>query len=469
MLRLRQTVGGAPVEPGTDWTGIAVLLLAWSAILNGFVSKVIDGRHPVTTSSGTVQFVSNSHFAGYVGAALVLLAAVTALIGLLRSDPSISRHTAFSVLISLALIWWLLCALVLRRDDVDQVDLPFDIAAALVVLCVTVTPLQNTTLRAFNLLRDLTALGMLITSFADPTGSQIACRSDKCGVFGSLFTGFYYTENSAAQLVLVLLPAAIATRSRVRLAISLMLAALFVLATGSRTSLVGLVLASAFIVLYRPSEGLPLSRRTGLRLWASAPIFALAVSTAVFLTFSGEELTGRGYIYAGIRSQLRGYALIIGSGPGTMKRVFETNMLGTFEAIGEHGEASHLLVESGFVGFALVAIGLFALPLARAQWTTGQVAAVGFAVTASLQFVTEPGWTMDSRALNFVSLLLAAGLFRHERSTTDGPYAPQPLRSAAALGAHRASASNQTDFYGLLPSLQGDLGPQVVQRGSNHP
>jgi hypothetical protein len=149
--------------------------------------------------------------------------------------------------------------------------------------------------------------------------------------------------------------------------------------------------------------------------WRIVPSIAFALSFAAFISYSGDELTGRGWIYAGIRSQLKGYALLAGSGPGTMDRLFQSRSV-AFEAVGEHGLAPHILVQAGIVGLILVGAGLLALVFDPNKWSPRQIASFGLLLAASLQSVTEPGWMWSARTMNFASMLLALGLFTRESS-----------------------------------------------------
>jgi hypothetical protein len=144
--------------------------------------------------------------------------------------------------------------------------------------------------------------------------------------------------------------------------------------------------------------------------WRSIPIVALAVSLYLFLTVDDQALTGRGAIYAGIRAQLHGDALLFGSGANTMLRVAELGGTAGVVVGGEHGQAPHLLVRAGVLGLVLFALAAVAL-IAHRQWTPTRAVALGFLLVASAQFLTEPGWLLDPRDFDIVTMLFAIGVF----------------------------------------------------------
>ena len=411
-VEVRETLGGR-----------ALVLLAWTAVASAVASKLLDDSVRVILPNGGVEYQSNSNIGGVVGVILFAASVAIASVAALRDRGRVDVSVGFSTLTALMIAWWIASATLLRRDSTDTQQLPFIIGAVALMLGIYASPPTFRTLHTMNTVRDVSCIFMLLSSFIDPLNSQLACRADKCGIFGSLFTGFFYTENSAAQFVLLLVPATITLQSRARVIFSSMLAAVFLLATGSRTSLLTLLAICLYVLAHRRAMTAAGTHRIWL-LWRLLPLAALAVSTFQFLVLSGSELTGRGAIYAGIRAQLHGYALLVGSGPDTMQRIFRDGLLRHFQAFGEHGEAPHLLVQAGIPALVLFGLGLATLVTNKRPWSREQVGGFGLILAASLQFVTEPGWTLSARSLNFVLMLLAVGLFWRgvpRRSTPDRP------------------------------------------------
>jgi hypothetical protein len=154
------------------------------------------------------------------------------------------------------------------------------------------------------------------------------------------------------------------------------------------------------------------------------PLVAFLASTALFYLADPGTLTGRGLIYSAMRAQLNGSALLIGSGPETMERA--AFFLGGFTVAGEHGQAPHLLVMTGLIGWSLFAVGLVAL-MRAAEWSPRRRIALGLAIAAAIQGLTEPAWMLEVRTPGFVSALLAAGLM-----CAAGADAIQPARAPSA-------------------------------------
>jgi len=78
--------------------------------------------------------------------------------------------------------------------------------------------------------------------------------------------------------------------------------------------------------------------------------------------------------------------------------------------VGEHGQAAHLLVNAGVVGLALFALALVSL-IAQKHWTPTRTVALGFLLAASAEFLTEPGWGLNTRTFDFVAIMFAIGSF----------------------------------------------------------
>jgi hypothetical protein len=355
---------------------------------------------------------------GIVGVLLFWVAVAIAAAVVLR--PAMTRRLidSSSAFLLVLVAWWVLCVCLLRRDAGDELQVPFTLGIAVIVIALLRRPPTLQVLSSFNYIRDVAAALMLLASFIDPSGSQLSCRSDKCGIFGSLFLGFFFSENSAAQFILLLVPAAITIRSRGRLWLSLVLAATFLLATGSRTSLYDFAIVVGYVLLYRRYVLRGIAHSVWW-VWKVVPLGFFVASLVAFLTLSGSALTGRGAIYAGIRAQIKDSRILTGSGPTTMRNIFDDGYLGHFQAFGEHGQAPHLFVQSGIVGLALFGMFVLSFVFGCREWGPAKIAGFGMLLGASLQFITEPGWTLNARTLNLVTMLLALGLFISDRRESE--------------------------------------------------
>jgi hypothetical protein len=450
-----------------SWGGRALVILGWSIVAGAVVSKLIDGTTRTQDSTGVVEYVSNGNVGKLLGLAVFLVATACAGVAVLapKGRRAALHFFAFTGLFYLALAWWILTSIILRRDAVDVQQTPFIMCVAVIILGVIVSPPTLRTVRSFNTIRDVSAVLTLVVSALDPIGSQMPCRADKCGIFNSLYVGFFFTENAAAMFIMLLLPTLIVVTSPRRLTLSLSVSAVALLATGSRTSLIDFAVVTIYVLWYRRSVLSGQDRRVGF-IWRMVPALAFTLSCTAFLLYSGDELTGRGWIYAGIRSQLKGYALLVGSGPSTMDRLFQSRSV-AFEAVGEHGLVPHILVQAGIVGLILVAAGLLALVLDPNRWSPRHIASFGLLLAASLQSVTEPGWMLSARTMNFASMLLALGLFTRESSAANTPFRPQSTthapetpapKSGDAEKGNRVRSTARTGHAAAVPSSEFGTG-----------
>jgi len=402
-----------------SWGGRAVVLLATSVVLGTLAGKVLDGSIRYRDKSGQIYWVTSGNKGGVIAILLMACAAVCAIVGAYKNFRGSRRLGLFAGLMIALIVWWLLATHIRGERNTLQLLAP-DLAVFAVMIGVVMSPPTWRTVASLARLLNFTVVTCLAYSFLYPSLGQLPCRQDKCGIFGSYFTGFLAQENAAGKLVVSLVPAAVAIKSTRRMVASLGLAGIFVAATASRTALAAFVVGAAFVIYLRRKD---LSESIHVPVaWRSIPIVAIAVSLYLFLTVGDQALTGRGAIYSGIRDQLHGDALIFGSGADTMLRVAEIGGTAGVVVGGEHGQAPHLLARAGVLGLVLFALAAASL-VAYRQWTPTRAVALGFVLVASAQAFTEPGWLLDSRDFDIVTMLFAIGVFvAHDSS----PPLPKP-------------------------------------------
>jgi hypothetical protein len=387
-----------------DYGGSAVFLLALSIVLSAFFAKVIDGSRLIIDVHGTGTLIENGNTGGLVGVGLMLLAAAVAAFGMLSIGRQRPVPSPFSLAMVVLVGWWVVASTLLQGDVPTASDAVTMTSAIAVMVGVVVAPPTLRTARHLDLLRDVTALGLLAYALIAPDLGQLPCRPDKCGLFDSLLVGFVLHENTAAALIALLIPLIVVQRSLRRSVTSVLISSSLVLATGSRTAMVILVISLVFIPYARHKLGLTGAPHLA---WRVLPLITFLVSTALFLFASPTALTGRGLLYWAMREQLHGFALVVGSGSETMERA--ALFMGGFTAIGEHGQAPHLLVLTGVVGWTHFAVALTALAMTR-TWTPRRHAALGLAIAAGIQGISEPGWLLEVRTSGFLTAVLAVGL-----------------------------------------------------------
>lgn len=437
-LRRRADLDAAPASPPAarhrrlGYGGTALLLLELAVVLSSLASRVLDGARLRTDSHGTSVVVESGNAGGAVGVGLMLLATAAAALGVLtvrRTRPTLST---FAVATAVLIAWWAVVVTMFQPSDLSGVQVLTVVSGVVLALGVLAAPPTTRAVQYLDLLRDLTAIALLLFAVLLPRLGQLPCRPDKCGAFGTLVTGFTLQENTAAEMIAVLVPLIAVQPSLRRRVFSVGVAALLVLGTGSRTGLVVLSLAVLYVWYSRRSLRAGADRPHVL--WRVMPLVGFLASTGLFYLASPGALTGRGLLYAAMRDQLHGIALLIGSGPETMARA--AFFLGGFTVAGEHGQAPHLLVMTGLLGWSLFAVALASLVLLR-TWSPQRRIALGLAVVAAAQGLTEPAWMLEVRTPGFVAALVAIGLMC-TAADDDPPAAKAPSASRALRSSRRA-------------------------------
>ena len=412
---LTESLGG----PG----GLILLLGTLAVMLYAFLAKVVDGRVESTDSVGrTVVYEGGGNSAGLVAALCLFLAACVALSQILSwRFPRARIGSAFGWSALFLVGWWGLVTLV--RGDGAATLLSGPIIGAVLLVGVITTPPTLALMSALNWVRDAMVVGSILFSLLSPQYGQAECRADKCGLFGSMWTGLFPNENAASAQLLLLAPALVVA-SRTRLLISASLLTVLILGAGSRTSLAAWFLGLVVILYLRRRIGVDGEANAPLALRA-VPLASLGLSGLIFWQAHDDDLSGRGHIYDFIKDKLA-YAsdLVLGPGPDAMEGV-----LGGF-VVTEHGQVPYLLVNQGLPGLVIFtcALACLLLPL---RGTAAAVAVVAV-VIASARFATEVGMPLNPRTMEFVVLLWAVGLIAHSARTRGRDTYPSETTSNAS-------------------------------------
>lgn len=396
--------GGRALEdigPRKDsWGGVAAVLFLVSALGYPVVGRLVDGAHLVYDSLGRASILvegkANTAFGVGLFAAAVGASAIAAWVA------RRSRHgSAASFLLQILVLWWaVLSVLIPRKEGLGAADLVIVGAIPLVIGMVTAPP-TLTTARRINLVRDVFATAQFVYPFLSPQTASLPCREDKCGIFGGMHTGFYTQENSGIAAISLLLPLA-ATSSPKRLAYSSIVAILVALASGSRTGLVSVLLATLLAVYIR-HRFLHGARQARLPLvLLLAPAVATGISLALFLFADPTALTGRGAVYAANLNALQGPALWYGV-PWNTVEVASNGYL-----ISDHGQTSHIFARSGLVGFLLWALAIL-MPLRRRRYGLEETIGLAILSAGAARMLTESTFELEARSSGFLALLLVAG------------------------------------------------------------
>ncbi len=381
-------------------------LLVISALAYGALGKLVDGNLQLTDNMGRNVVQSNGNIGSYVSILLLFVAVAIATVGLFAGDRSRTSNGGTNFWLITMLGWWVICVVIYQAESPGIIGLLSPVMAFVLMVGVVSYPPNDRSLLAVNIIRDVGAAGAILISSWAPNIGSLPCRVDKCGLFGSMWTGFAYHENSAAAGFILLLPLSLLYRARWRQGVAVALVIVLTLGSGSRTSIVGVAAVVAFMVLAPRWE-----RRGAVPLYARAfPLLAFLISGLIYLGLISVELTGRDIVYKGIRDATTGYAAFFGPGGLVVERA-----TGGY-VTGEHGQFPHVLANSGWVGVALFFFAMLSF-LAQRRHDMRSVVATGLLLVAATRFVSEPGWTLSARSIEFASMVLVVSLLgRGEQS-----------------------------------------------------
>lgn len=414
---------GTLPEKGFSWGGAGLVLLATSVIAYAALGKIIDGNVQIQDSTGRTLVYEGGSVGATLALLLVLAGAGCAVIGFLTGRLQRLLGSAFTVSLGLCLAWWLLGSVLLRRGDLGPVGLVVIGLGFVIALGVVASPPNRGTLLALNVTRDVAVVGSIALSLLLPSIGTLPCRADKCGVFGSMWTGFFFHENVAASAPLILLPLAVIYRAPWKRWAAFLLLAVLVLGSGSRTALLALAVAGALLIL------LPRWRRSGLPIWAAwAPLAAFVTSALFYLRVIPIELTGRDWVYSAVAGAMHGYAGVFG--PGSPELAKGTGGW----VVGEHGQAPHVLLQLGWVGFFLFLGAMVGFVRLAETRRPDHLLGAGVLLVPASRFVTEPSLMFETRTMEFAAMCLAMGLL------------------ASSMGHHREGPRERTYL-----ALQGAL------------
>lgn len=382
-----------------SWGGAGVTLLATSVIAYASLGKVVDGNVQIQDATGRNLVYEGGSVGTWVALLLLFLGAGCAALGFLTGRVQRLTGSVVTVILGLCLAWWTLGALLIRRHDQGTAALVLTVLGFVIALGAVADPPNRGTMRNLNMVREVAVLGSIGLSLALPAIGTLPCRADKCGAFGSMWTGFFYHENAAASAPLLLLPLAVAYRRPWRRWASFVALAVLVLGSGSRTALVALLVGGLVILL------LPGWRSRGLPAWVVwAPVSAYVLSSLFYLDVVPVDLTGRDWVYEAIADVMTGYGGLFG--PGSQALAQGTGGW----VVGEHGQAPHVLLQLGWVGFVLFLMAMVALTRYQRSKHPQHILASALALVSASRFVTEPSLMFETRTMEFVGVCLLLSL-----------------------------------------------------------
>ncbi|MEZ0089004.1 O-antigen ligase family protein [Streptacidiphilus sp. EB129] len=222
------------------------------------------------------------------------------------------------------------------------------------------------------------------------------CRSDKCSVFGVLYTGVFPNENTFGLALALSIPFIwIALRGPVRVVLAFYVGAV-VLVTGSRQATATAVAALLFLLLLAPRLREPRSgddadARSGStgRSWLALGGIAVAAGTSVvlpFLNLGPDALSQREAYWSLARGQLQS-SPIIGFGAKAWADLYQVGQIPVALTYSLHNQWLDVLYAGGIIGLAgfLALLGYLLLRGGSSGLAVASCVIIPVLVTGSLE------------------------------------------------------------------------------------
>lgn len=408
----RNTTGSAEERSGpvenlcrkkANTASALVLLTAAAPLVAAMLGATVDKQQKVRDSEGHLVWIASGHISDMLLRLVGLLVLAIALRGLLywRKRDIVPGALGWST----ALAWTALVAELFRGDIGGASAILPVCVATMVLVCAKA---DRVLWRALDGLCWATVVALVAFIVLQPSRAWVACRSDKCTVFGSLLQGPFAQENVAALYLLPLAMFALwrsSRKTRTWLLPLLLMTALY--ATGSRNLLLAAILGAIVLVVNRRGAATPTAVRV---MWAMPTLLAL-ISLVLFFLAPPDSLTGRGFIWAILRQGFADHP-VLGSGRRVLQEAFATGRSANYLISHEHGQVPYILTTGGVVlGVIFFALLLSMTNACRRLAAPEQSLALSLLCVLALAGTTEPVWQLSYRTpllWTFLLLVLMA-------------------------------------------------------------
>lgn len=360
---------------------LLVVVLMFASPITNLISFNIDGAKRIRGASGDLVWSRSGNLSGAVSLAIVIVLIAVALIVFLSA---VVRKTDKVSAPSLALSLFAMCLAVMMFSRFgDRIQIYGTLGSAAVLGAIACRRPSATFVGTVGKSAGVLILlaGLYIVAF--PSFSTSSCRADKCSPFGSLWNGYFPSENSLGIFICLLIPATAGLKAGTARAFLVLLGTVIVVGSGSRTSLLILLVALLGFVALRQSytyfnDG---RRRTLMRLIRCFPLVMFVASAVIYFTASRSDFTGRGAAYLVSRQALESTPLF---GPG--REIFRDAYLKGYtpgiQFLHEHGLAPYILTNAGYVGLAvMLAVLIWFATFAKSSYAIVMTAVLAFSFT----------------------------------------------------------------------------------------
>jgi hypothetical protein len=334
-------------------TDVLHALMVFGVIFPQFLSATYDRAMRIQTNNGTIWVNLNDSNAKKIVLMIVLVSIAINLTSALIENFSSQRDSfaPIRVIATLSVIYLLLnYRLTASGWELHQV-----FSALVFWLYFIISDFRIISVWIESYLKYLIVTTFAVNIFfslAYPSRGTFQCRSDKCGIFGNLWGGFFPHENAFAFFILAAMTLKFIFRTKRSQNIFLGSCVILLLATGSRMALLG-----ALILII-----CSLAKDTLLSI---LPVFFALVGVAIFLNNTNPELlTGRGLIWLRIKSQLDSTSWLYGQGMNSFQTGKSKTLFG-FALYDEQGTIASQFNRYGIIGVLLFVSFLIAFFICR--------------------------------------------------------------------------------------------------------
>lgn len=315
--------------------------MIFGLILPQFISAAYDRAIRLQTNNGVVWVnLNDSNIKKIVLAVILVLIALNLSSALIENFQS--RRTSF-VPIRVAATFSLIYLLLNYRLTASGWEIHQVFAALVFWLYMIVSDFRKISNWISNYLKSAIVIALFVNvlfSLFYSSRGTFDCRSDKCGIFGTLWGGFFPHENAFAFFILASLTLSFLFEKKWTQNLFVISCLILLLATGSRMALLG---AAVYGLCKFANDSL-----LGL-----LPLLFGLVGTFLFIVNSNYNfLTGRGEIWMTIKSQLGSTSWFYGQGMSSFQTGKSRNIFG-FALYDEQGTIASQFNRYGIIGVCL--------------------------------------------------------------------------------------------------------------------
>ena len=267
---------------------------------------------------------------------------------------------------------------------------------------------QTISPKLISILRNIILIAIGITLFyclLMPNRGTFSCRPDKCGIFGTLWSGFFPHENALGFFFVIVISMSFIFDYGFKKISVQFISLVIILASGSRMAILALLV---FL----------LTRYLSNSFLAIVPFLLYVAGVGLFVFLNNQNsLTGRGTIWMKIKSQLTfNSAWVYGQGINSFQTGKSKSIFG-FALYDEQGTIASIFNRYGIIGALLFGAFLFSFYLSRHR-----IPKIGLSMLVVICFgMISESFSVPSVS-NFYSFIYIFALCLPADQTSDGKF-----------------------------------------------